>query len=533
MSAVPSIPLPDATEVAALGPERVVQIMRMQAMAMDALKLQVAELQRQLDWFKRQIFGTKSERFVPDAQQLYLGQVLDEMPPQAASPQPEQTVPAHKRRKAQNDFAEDHAGAFFDAAKVPVETITLPSLEAQGLAPEQYEVIGEKISHRLAQRPGSYVVLKYVRPIIKRLDTQTLHCAPAPTGVLEGSRADVSFIAGVLVDKFRWHLLLYRQHQRLLDAGLTLSRPWLTQLVQQAARLLTPIVDAQLASILAGHVITMDETPIKAGQAGGGKMKATYFWPVYGDRDEVCFPHFTSRRAEHVQQVLGCARPGVVLLSDGYAAYARYASKTGITHAQCWAHARRTFFEAQGAEPQAAGEALRHIGALYGVEEDIRTAKLAGQAKQQHRLTHSKPQVQAFFAWVDQQLVQQGLLPSNPLTRALAYVRERRAALEVFLDDPAVPIDTNHIERALRPIPMGRRNWLFCWTEVGAQHVGIVQSLIATCLLQGVDPTTYLVDVLQRVGQHPASNVAALTPRLWKLHFADQPLRSDLHKTAV
>jgi hypothetical protein len=145
MSAVPSIPLPDATEVAALGPERVVQIMRMQAMAMDALKLQVAELQRQLDWFKRQIFGTKSERFVPDAQQLYLGQVLDEMPPQAASPQPEQTVPAHKRRKAQNDFAEDHAGAFFDAAKVPVETITLPSLEAQGLAPEQYEVIGEKI----------------------------------------------------------------------------------------------------------------------------------------------------------------------------------------------------------------------------------------------------------------------------------------------------------------------------------------------------------------------------------------------------
>ena len=283
--------------MAALGPERVVQIMRMQAMAMDALKLQVAELQRQLDWFKRQIFGTKSERFVPDAQQLYLGQVLDEMPPQAASPQPEQTVPPHKRRKAQSDFAEDHAGAFFDASKVPVETITCPALRRRGSPPSSMRLSARR-SATVWPSVRAAMWFKRMRPIIKRLDTQTLHCAPAPTGVLEGSRADVSFIAGVLVDKFRWHLPLYRQHQRLLDAGLTLSRPWLTQLVQQAARLLTPIVDAQLASILAGHVITMDETPIKAGQAGGGKMKATYFWPVYGDHDEVCFPHFTSRRAD-------------------------------------------------------------------------------------------------------------------------------------------------------------------------------------------------------------------------------------------
>ena len=111
---------------------------------------------------------------------------------------------------------------------------------------------------------------------------------------------------------------LYRQHQRLLDAGFTLSCPWLTQLVQQGSQLLEPIFDAQLASICSGHVITMDEVPVKAGQAGGGKMKATYFWPVYGDQDEVCFPHFESRRHEHVAQVLGTKlTPGTVLLSDG------------------------------------------------------------------------------------------------------------------------------------------------------------------------------------------------------------------------
>jgi hypothetical protein len=107
-------------------------------------------------------------------------------------------------------------------------------------------------------------------------------------------------------------------------------------------------------------------------------------------------------------------------------------------------------------------------------------------------------------------------------------VRERRAALEVYLADPEVPIDTNYLERALRVVPMGRRNSLFCWTEIGAKYVGIAQSLIATCRLHDIDPYTYLVDVLQRVGQHPADEVAQLTPRLWKQHFAANPLRSDL-----
>lgn len=513
--------------------QRAAPILRDDTAEVIALKREVVELKRQVAWFQRQLFGRKSERFAPepDGQQMHLGQLLGEelaVPdePGAAAT----TVPAHQRRKPRRDLADDGTAApFFDESKVPVQTITLAAPQAQGLAPEQYEVIGEKTSYRLAQRPGAYVVLKYVRPVIKRRDTQALHCAPAPVGVIEGSRADVSFIAGLLMDKFCWHLPLYRQHQRLIEAGFNVSRPWLTQLVQQAAQLLEPVYEALLASIVASRVKAMDETPIKAGQAGAGKMAATYFWPIYGEHDEVCFPHFESRRHEHVQQALGLkAVPGAVLLTDGYAAYARYASKTGITHAQCWAHSRRAFFEAQDAEPRLAAQALGRIGALYKIEDEIRERRLSGEHKRQHRLTHSKPQVQAFFEWVDQQFEQQGLLPTNPLTKALAYVRERRAGLEVFLGDADVPIDTNHLERALRAIPMGRRNWLFCWTEVGARHAGIVQSLIVTCRLHGIDPYTYLVDVLQRVGQHPAARVDELTPRMWKQRFADNPLRSDL-----
>jgi len=371
---------------------------------------------------------------------------------------------------------------------------------------------------------------KYRRPVVKLRSNESIHMVPAPAGIFGGSRADVSFAAGMLIDKFAWHLPLYRQHERLEAAGFRVSRPWLTQVAQRSIGLLEPIHEAQFASIRQSRVLAMDETPIKAGRAGHGKMKTGYFWPVYGEQDEVCFPFHASRSHGYVQQALGLtATQGRVLLSDGYHAYARYARKTGITHAQCLVHARRGFVEAEQAEPIRVRDVLAEIQKLYTVEDDIRARRLSGEDKRLHRLTHGKPIVEHFFFWVDRQLQRADLTSSNPFTKTLAYVRERRAGLEVFLSDPDVPLDTNHLERALRVIPMGRKNWMFCWTELGARHVGIVQSLIVTCRLHGIDPYDYLVDILQRVDAHPASRVAELTPRLWKQYFAANPLRSDLH----
>ena len=510
-------------EAAALRPQQVVDLSR-----------ELAAARHQLDWFKRQLFGQKSERRIIDgsAGQLSLGEAISVAQSTTCAPPPvERCVAAHTRRVATNKpDAGDDSVAFFDDTRVPVEVIELAAPEAAGLAPDAFEVIGHKDSYRLAQRPGSFVVLKYRRPVIKLKATQAIVCPSAPVGVIEGSRADVSFIAGLLIDKFAYHLPFYRQHQRLADGGITVSRPWLAQIGQQGIALLEPIYAAQFASIRASRVKAMDETPIKAGRGEPGKLKAAYFWPVYGELDEVCFPFFASRRAEHVEQALGLTHAeGAVLLSDGYRAYAQYAEKTGLTHAQCWAHTRRAFFEAQGAEPQAATQALDLIGDLYAVEERIRSQNLSAARKLDYRLLYAKPIAEQFFAWVNQQFEQQGLLPSNPLTKALAYAHARRCGLEVYLTDPDVPIDTNHLERALRAIPMGRKNWLFSWTELGAKHVGIMQSLIVTCRLHQIDPYDYLVDVLQRVGQHPASRVHELTPRLWKQFFASNPLRSPLH----
>jgi transposase len=496
------------------------------------LKARLDELTLQLEWFKRQLFGERSERRLIESNPHQLS--LGEMGGEAEAPPPRgSSVKEHTRKPRTKPAPEDAPAVRFDDS-VPVVVIEVADPEVEGLDPTDLEVISEKITHRLAQRPGSFVILKYIRRVLKRRDTGTLHCAPAPAGVFERSFADVSFLAGLLTDKFAYHLPLYRQHQRLKAAGIEVSRHWLSELVHRSGHLLAPIAAAQLDSIRAGRVIALDETPIKAGRKAKGKMKTGYFWPLYGERDEVCFIYRPSRGAQHVHTILG--KPPDpherVLLTDGYIAYKKYAEQTGITHAQCWAHARRLFFDAESVEPDLAAEALDRIGALYAHEKSIREKALKGEDKRQYRLEHARPVVERFFEWVDTTLNDQGLLPSNPLTQALAYARERQVGLEVFLTDPEVAIDTNHLERALRPVPMGRRNWLFCWTEIGAEHVATVQSLLVTCKLHGIRGYEYLVDVLQRIDRHPAKDIAQLTPRLWKQHFADNPLRSDLHARA-
>jgi transposase len=499
----------------------------------------VDRLSQRVEWFEKQLFGHKSEKRLPPADPLQgtLGESFEAI--LTDGPKPAKVkIEAHERvHKSKAGVAEgEDTQAFFDEGKVPVETIEVPNPALAGLAPEQYEVVGQKVTHRLAQRPGSYVVLRYVRTVIKLreagpADGSKLVCPPAPVGVIEGSRADVSLLAGMIVDKFDYHLPLYRQHRRLQAAGLRVSRQWLTQLMQRAVGLLEPIYDAQIAGVLTDRVKAMDETPIKAAGAGSGKMKTAYFWPVYGQNDEVCFFYYPDRAAKNVADALGLRPPqGAVLLTDGYAAYAHYARKVGLTHAQCWAHTRRTFFEAQAVEPQRAAHALQMIGTLYEVEAEIKQRGLEGGAKRALRQQKAASQVKDFLAWVDEQFESQGLLPSSPLTKALAYTRERREGLQVYLADADVPIDTNHLERALRAIPMGRKNWLFCWTEVGAQHVATVQSLLVTCRLHDIDPYEYFVDVLQRVGQHPASRVSELTPRNWKRLYAANPLRSPLYQ---
>jgi len=493
------------------------------------LRQQVDDLSQQLATFKKLLFGARSEKRTVDipGQQELFGR-----PVPAGDETPKTTVPEHTRGRGKKGFPDGcvNAEGLRFGPDVPVKTIQLEPEGIEGLSPEDYEIIGVQTRHKLAQQASSYTVLRYEQPVIKlRGNGQILPVVPVPS-VLERSLADVSLLAGLLSDKFVSHLPLYRQHQRMEAAGITVSRATLTNLVRRSIDLLAPIAEAQWQHILASKVLAMDETPIKAGKSRTkkGRMHQGYFWPIYGDNNEIVFTYAGSRARHVIERILTEQFRGT-LLSDGYAAYASYCQgNADIVHAQCWAHARRKFFEAQEAEPVLADRMLELIGVLYRVERDIREAGLGRADKLARRQRLSRPVVDEIFAFVDEQRADPGLLPSNPFSKALQYLANRPAELRVFLDDADVPIDTNHLERGIRPIAMGRRSWLFCWTELGAEHVGIIQSLISTCRLQGVDPHTYLTDVLQRIDTHPASDVIALTPRVWKARFGDDPLRSDL-----
>lgn len=502
-----------------LTPEQIAVLLREKDERIRSLEARVA-------WLERYYFGQRSERRTgecEDPRQLSLGESLElvEVPP------PTESVSSYQRRKQQERKDETFdAGGLRFGPEVPIETIEVKDPSLDGLEEgKDYEVISEKVTHRLAQRPSSYVVLKYVRKVVKLGDPSELRTPPAPPAVFEKSYADVSLLAALIIDKFVYHLPLYRQHQRMMATGIELSRQTLTNLVLRTAELLTPIYHAQLSSILQSKVLAMDETPIKAGRSTPGKMKTAYFWPIYGDEDEVAFPFSTSRAHATVREVLG--RFAGTLLTDGYEAYERYAAQSkSVVHALCWAHTRRRFIEAEMSAPKEVETALAFIRRLYEIEEMLRQAEEDEIADVRSR--DSREIVDEFFRWAHGVLHSRLLLPSDPLTKALAYATERETELRVFLAEPNVPLDTNHLERALRPIPLGRKNWMFCWTELGAAAVGRMQSLLITCKLQQVNPFDYLVDVLQRIDSHPMIDIHLLTPRLWKGNFSAEPLRSDI-----
>lgn len=490
-------------------------------------------LEQQLNWFKRQIFGEKSEKFdmTDNPYQQTIADVLGQLPPLPDDLNDDKKTVTYQRGKTKKDVLEgspEDSGLRFDD-RVPVEEIILPSPELNGPDADDYEVISTKSTYRLAQRPGSQLVLKYTRKILKKKSTQTIITPAAPSNVLDKSFADVSFLAGLLIDKFCYHLPLYRQHQRLEQNGFKIARSTLTNLSKRSIDLLKPISDAQLNNILLSKTLAMDETPIKAGRKKKGQMKQAYFWPIYGEQDEVAFTFSTGRSMQQIEKYLDDFKG--TLLTDGYKAYEQFQkNKPDIIHAQCWAHNRRYYEKAKEAEPEMVAIALAYIARMYVVEQHIRDKKLTGEAKFKYRVAHSKPIIDAFMNWCYEQRQRIDLVKSNPLSKALAYTMRRTDALQVFLSEPDVPIDTNHLERALRVIPMGRKSWLFCWTEFGAEQVGIIQSLLVSCKLHGVNFYDYLVDVLQRISEHPASKVIELTPRVWKTKFAHAPMRSDVAK---
>jgi transposase len=301
------------------------------------LSERVMVLEQQLDWFKRQVFGRKSEKQIIDNPAQSSLFVSDLAP--AQTPEPSTEVAGYRRSSKKQTQEQDvnNMGLRFDDS-VPQQIIEVPAQVLTGEDADQYDIIDYKDTCRLAQQPGSYTVLVYRRPVLRHKSQQTLVTVPAPVNVLEGCFADVSLLAGLMVDKAVYHLPLYRQHQRMLDSGVTVSRATLINWIQKGIELLRPIYQAMLRQMLQSSVLAMDEVPMKAGRKQKGKMQQTYFWPIDGEQDEVAFTWSTSRGAQHA----------INLLTDGYVAYEKTVAQLNkhehsVTHATYWVHSRRTF----------------------------------------------------------------------------------------------------------------------------------------------------------------------------------------------
>lgn len=470
------------------------------------------QLEQRVAWFERQVFGQRSERLISqDPRQSTLFEV-PETPPAELT-----TVKSYERSARSNPTDTSVENSIRFDASVPVDEVVVYPPEINGLSEGAFEVIGEKVTERLVQIPTQYRVKRTVRKTIKLKEQQTLHTAPAPASVIERSFADATFLAGMITDKFQYHLPLYRQHQRLSAAGVHISRGHLTTLTHRSLELLEPIYYAILSSIISAELVSMDETPIKAGRKEKGKMRTAYFWPVFAEQ-QVAFVYSSTRGHRVVAEVLGkgCQK----LLSDGYSAYERYAESRGeLVHAQCWAHVRRRFFEAtEHALPQCQ-RVLEYIQRLFEIEQSVLGAE------PEHVLTvrreQSLPVVDELFSFCGTLWFEQLVERTSLLGKAVAYTQERETALRQFLLHPDIPLSNNHVERAIRPVALGRKNWLFCWSEVGAKYAAIAFTLVECCKLHGVDPWKYLVDVLQRIDSHPARSVEQLTPKHWKDIFGD------------
>jgi transposase len=391
--------------------------------------------------------------------------------------------------------------------------------------------LGEDVTEVLDWVPGSFKVTRHIRPKFSCRDCETITQAPAPSLPIRRGRAGPGLLAHVLVAKYADHLPLYRQAEIYAREGVELSRSTLASWVGQSATLLRPLVAALQRHVLAGDRLHADDTPVPVLAPGTGKTRTGRLWaylrderPHGGGAAPAVFYRYTpDRRGEHPRAHLAGFRG--VLQADGYAGFNGLYDTGRIAEAACWAHVRRKFHDIHiaGASPLAT-DALRRIAALYAIERDIHGRPPAERASA--RQARAGPLLDDLHVWLAATLAR---IPGRgDLAAAIRYALARWQALIRYRDDGCLAIDNNPVERAIRPLALGRKNWLFAGADQGGEYAAAIASLIATAKLNGIDPEAYLRHVLTSIADHPASRVDEFLP--WNI--AGLKARLDQRKAA-
>ncbi len=506
-----SIKLSSLTEENALLKEQIRQLT-------ETFEIKIRLMQRQMDELLKRVYGRSSEKFHPD--QLLMQEMLLDLekntPPAEKAPSVEVVVKAHARHKHGRSPLPEH----------------LPRVEHVQDIPEEEKVcdcgktlkhIGSEVTERIDCQPSLMFVNAYIFPKYACSDCTCDGCgvkqAPALEGPIERCEADAGMLAKVIVDKFEHHMPLYRQEQILERSGVAISRQTMADWMEGCAEALKPLYELMLLQILANDLVLNDDTTVDMRDGPEPGIRQARFWATVGGKDlrYTLYDFTLNRNGEYPEEFFKDYRGYFV--SDAYAGYnglfklKKDGAPSNIINAACWAHARRHFVKAQDTAPRVGMEILSMIALLYKIEAEIK--HLTPDEKKAVRQKKSLPIIEKKIKpWLDAGLTQH--LPQSEMRKAIGYSLGIWKELQTYLLDGRIPIDNNLAENAIRPIALGRKNWLFVGSETGGHTAATLMTFTATCRKNKINTWAYLKDVLHRINAHPVKRLHELLPDQWQ-----------------
>jgi transposase len=477
--------------------------------------LEIEKLKVQIARLKRLSFGASSERMHRELEQLELK--LEELETAEAeaeaaaeTPAPEKCAPEAAAKTPRRKLPE----------ALPRTVVVHEPACACTVCGGTLRKVGEDVTEILDYIPGRFEVIRHVRPAYSCRKCEAMAQKPMPALPIPRGQASPGLLAHVLIAKFCDHLPLYRQAEIYARGGVELDRATLADWVGKAAWLVKPLADRIGTHVMAGSIIHADDTPVPVLAPGNGKTKTGRFWVYLRDErphagagpPAVLYRYTPDRKGEHCRAHL--ASFGGHLHADGYSGFGKlYEDKDGrlacVTEVACWAHVRRKFFDVHKSNGSPiAREALDKIGALFDMERAI-AGKPPGLRKAA-RMAKAKPKLNALASWFDEQL--KLISGKSDLAKAIRYARSRWEALTCYCADGRLEISNNAAENAIRPLALGRKNWLFAGSDAGGERAAIFYTLIRTAKLNGIEPEAYLREVLSHIGEHPINAIGALLP---------------------
>jgi transposase len=476
-----------------------------------AKDIKIKALTHELAYYRRIRFGAKTEAMSAEQLHLFEDDLAEDIAAVEAELSPPADAPPKPRRKAGRQPLPDH---------LPREThVHEPDSCQCGQCGADRVKIGEDVTEKLNIIPAQFFVERHVYPKYACRSCQTITAEPSAPTIIDGGMAAPGLLAWVAVSKYVDHLPLYRLEQIAQRSDVHLSRSTMSEWIGRIGVALQPLADRLSELLKQRAVLHADETPVQQLDPLAGKTRRAYLWAYRSNSLDagppiVVFDYQTSRSGQHAAEFLnhwpanGPTNGQGTLMVDDYSGY-KALFKAGVTELGCWAHARRKFFDLHKASNHPiAQEALARIARLYVAEEEAQGMDIAG--RMQHRALHSLPQLQDMHQWLTG--LRPGVANNGALAKAIDYTLKRWPALIRYAQTGHLPIDNNPVENTIRPIALGKKNWLFAGSERAGKRAAAIQSLFATAKLNDIEPAAWLKDTLEKLPTWPNSRIDELLP---------------------